>query len=93
MTHPTLNSLNKVIYDKQIRWIREVLKVLGAQGFTHLHVHSEYSLLDGGCRIGELIDRVAELGMDAVAITDHGNLFGVLDFYESAKKKGIKPII
>ena len=62
-------------------------------GFVHLHVHSEYSLLDGACRIRELINRVRELGQDAVAITDHGVMYGVVDFYKEAKKAGIKPII
>ena len=61
--------------------------------FVHLHLHSEYSLLDGGNRVDRLVDRVAELGMDAVAVTDHGNLFGAMSFYQAAKKKGIKPIL
>ena len=62
-------------------------------GFVHLHVHSEYSLLDGACRIPGLIDRAAELGQTAVALTDHGAMYGVVDFYKEAKQKGIKPII
>ncbi|CFY12039.1 DNA polymerase III, alpha subunit [Syntrophomonas zehnderi OL-4] len=61
--------------------------------FVHLHNHSEYSLLDGACRVKELVGRAAELGMSAVAITDHGVLYGVIDFYREAKKQGIKPII
>jgi len=61
--------------------------------FVHLHVHSEYSLLDGACRIPELIQKVKELGMPAVAITDHGVMYGVIDFYKIAKENGIKPII
>ncbi len=61
--------------------------------FTHLHLHTEYSLLDGACRINKLIDRVKELGQTSVAITDHGAMFGVVDFYKAAKEKGIKPII
>lgn len=61
--------------------------------FTHLHLHTEYSLLDGACRINKLIDRVAELGQESVAITDHGVMYGVIDFYKAAKEKGIKPII
>ncbi len=64
-----------------------------APDFVHLHLHSEYSLLDGGNRIGPLVDRIAELGMDAVALTDHGNLFGAVAFYEACRKKGIKPIL
>ena len=61
--------------------------------FVHLHVHTEYSLLDGFTIIDKMMDKVKELGMDAVAITDHGTMFGVVDFYKAAKKKGIKPII
>ena len=61
--------------------------------FTHLHVHTEYSLLDGMSRISELPQCVKELGMDSCAITDHGAMFGVIDFYKSCKKAGIKPII
>ena len=62
-------------------------------GFAHLHVHTQYSILDGASNIGLLMDRVKTLGMDAVAITDHGNMFGVKEFHNSATKKGIKPII
>ena len=61
--------------------------------FTHLHVHTEYSLLDGASKISELISRVKELGMDSVAITDHGVMYGVIDFYKEALAQGIKPII
>ncbi len=61
--------------------------------FTHLHVHTEYSLLDGAARIKELVASVKELGMDSVAITDHGVMFGVVDFWRECKKQGIKPII
>ncbi len=61
--------------------------------FTHLHLHTEYSLLDGACRIGKLMDRVSSLGQKSVAITDHGVMYGVIDFYNAAKEKGIKPII
>ena len=60
--------------------------------FTHLHVHTEYSLLDGSNKIKELVARVKELGMDSVAITDHGVMFGVIDFYKEAKKQGIHPV-
>ncbi len=62
-------------------------------GFVHLHVHTEYSLLDGANRIPDLISRTAELGMDSIAITDHGVMYGVIDFYKTAVKKGIKPIL
>ena len=61
--------------------------------FVHLHVHSEYSLLDGACRIKQLIQRVKELGQDAVAITDHGAMYGAIDFYKEAKANGVRPII
>ena len=61
--------------------------------FTHLHVHTEYSLLDGSNKIKELIARVKELGMDSVAITDHGVMYGVIDFYKEAQKQGIHPVI
>ena len=61
--------------------------------FAHLHLHSEYSLLDGACRVKELVAAVKELGQEAVAITDHGAMYGAVDFYKEAKKQGIKPII
>ena len=61
--------------------------------FTHLHVHTEYSLLDGSCKIKELVSRAKELGMDSMAITDHGVMYGVIDFYRAAREVGIKPII
>jgi DNA polymerase III subunit alpha len=64
-----------------------------ASRFVHLHVHTQYSLLDGAIRIDPLLKRVADFDMDAVAITDHGTMFGALTFYEKAKKAGIKPII
>ena len=61
--------------------------------FAHLHVHTEYSLLDGACRIGGMMDRVKELGQTAIAITDHGVMYGCIDFYKAAKAAGVKPII
>ena len=61
--------------------------------FTHLHVHTEYSLLDGSSKIGELAARAKELGMDSMAITDHGVMYGVIDFYRAARAAGVKPII
>ena len=61
--------------------------------FAHLHVHTEYSLLDGSNKIKECVARVKELGMDSVAITDHGVMFGVIDFYRAARAAGIKPIL
>ncbi len=64
-----------------------------ADEFVNLHVHTEYSLLDGACRIKELIRRTKELGQTAVAITDHGNMYGAVEFWNEAKKQGIKPVI
>ncbi|MDO8567203.1 MAG: DNA polymerase III subunit alpha, partial [Dehalococcoidales bacterium] len=61
--------------------------------FTHLHVHTEYSLLDGMCRISQLVARAKEMGMDSLAITDHGVMHGVIEFYQAARAAGIKPII
>ena len=61
--------------------------------FVHLHVHSEYSLLDGACRIKQLIKRAKELGQNSVAMTDHGCMYGAVEFYNEAKKEGIKPIV
>ena len=61
--------------------------------FTHLHVHTEYSLLDGSSKIKEITKRAKELGMDSLAITDHGVMYGVIEFYEAAKKAGIKPVL
>jgi DNA polymerase-3 subunit alpha len=64
-----------------------------SQGFVHLHLHTDYSLLDGACEISKLMDRAAELQMPAVAITDHGNLFAAVKFYNAAQRRNIKPII
>ena len=61
--------------------------------FTHLHVHTEYSLLDGSNKIKEYVSRVKELGMNSAAITDHGVMYGVIDFYKAARAAGIKPIL
>ena len=61
--------------------------------FVHLHVHTEYSLLDGSNKIEEYVSRVKELGMESAAITDHGVMYGVIDFYRAAKEAGIKPIL
>lgn len=61
--------------------------------FTHLHTHSYYSLLDGLSSVDELLDKCQELGMNSLAITDHGNMYGIIEFYKAAKKRGIKPII
>lgn len=61
--------------------------------FTHLHVHTEYSLLDGAARIHLLVEKAKNLGMKTLSITDHGNMFGVIPFYKACINKGIKPII
>lgn len=63
------------------------------KSFVHLHVHSEYSLLDGACKIERLVGRAAELGFPSLALTDHGNLYGIPQFYNAAKKAGVKPIL
>ena len=62
-------------------------------GFAHLHLHTQYSLLDGAIRLKDLLPRVKDLGMDTVAITDHGNMYGAVDFYKTAHKHGVKPIL
>jgi len=61
--------------------------------FVHLHLHTEFSLLDGACRMGELLDRVSELRMPAVAVTEHGNLFSAVAFHDEARQRGFKPIV
>ena len=61
--------------------------------FTHLHVHTEYSLLDGSSKIKELVHRAKELGMDSLAITDHGVMYGAIEFYKAALAEGINPIL
>ena len=63
------------------------------QNFTHLHLHTAYSLLDGAIRIPELMQHVKASGMDSVAMTDHGNMFGAIEFYKAAHQAGVKPII
>jgi DNA polymerase-3 subunit alpha len=66
---------------------------MASQGFVHLHLHTDYSLLDGACEISRVMDRAAELKMPAVAVTDHGNLFAAVKFYHAAIGRGLKPII
>src|SRR5919109_1134404 len=66
---------------------------MGQPGFVHLHLHTEFSLLDGANRIDELLDRAQQLQMPAVAMTDHGNLFGAMKFYKAAQARGINPIL
>ncbi len=61
--------------------------------FVHLHVHTEYSMLDGAARVGDLMSEVKAQGMPAIAMTDHGNVFGAFDFYKAAKSADVKPII
>ena len=63
------------------------------EDFVHLHLHTEFHLLDGACRIDRLMQKIKDLGQTAVAITDHGVMYGCVDFYKEAKKHGIKPII
>ena len=63
-----------------------------SDSFVHLHLHTEFSLLDGMIRTKDLAKRAVELGMSAVAMTDHGNLYGAIKFYQSCKKAGVKPI-
>ncbi len=69
------------------------MAVMASNNFVHLHLHTDYSLLDGACEISRLMDRAAELKMPAVAVTDHGNLFAAVRFYHAALKRGLKPII
>jgi DNA polymerase-3 subunit alpha len=66
---------------------------MNSSGFCHLHNHTEYSLLDGAARIADLVDRAVELEMPALAITDHGTMYGVIEFYQQCLERGIKPII
>ena len=61
--------------------------------FVHLHLHTEFSLLDGACRIDELLDHAAKLRMPAIAVTEHGNLFSAVTFHDEARRRGIKPIL
>ena len=61
--------------------------------FVHLHNHSEYSLLDGACRISEMVDWAFKSSAPAIALTDHGNMFGAYEFYKTAKKEGVNPIL
>jgi DNA polymerase-3 subunit alpha len=68
-------------------------KLMPRDSFVHLHLHTEYSLLDGSIRMKELMKKAAEFKMPAVAITDHGNLFGAIEFYQEAQRAGVKPII
>ncbi len=64
-----------------------------ADSFTHLHLHTEFSMLDGAARVGEVVAKAAADGQPAIGITDHGNMYGVLDFYRAAKDHGLKPIV
>ena len=66
---------------------------MSRRNFVHLHLHTDFSLLDGACRISGLVDLAARYKMPAVAITDHGNLFGAFQFYRAAVNRGVKPII
>ena len=64
-----------------------------SSGFTHLHVHTEFSMLDGAARVGELVDAAVADGQTALGITDHGNMYGILDFYRACRDRGVKPIL
>ena len=75
------------------RRAQETPAAMASDSFVHLHVHTEYSMLDGAARLGALAERTAELGMPAIAMTDHGNVFGAYEFYAKAKAAGVKPII
>src|SRR5256714_11473363 len=66
---------------------------MAQDSFVHLHVHTHYSLLDGACRVPDLVKRAKQLGMSSIAITDHGCMFGVIEFFNECKKEGIKPIL
>ena len=66
---------------------------MNSSDFVHLHLHTEYSLLDGACRLKPLMERIKSLGQTAVAITDHGNMYGAMEFYWACLDSGIKPII
>ena len=66
---------------------------MSGEQFVHLHVHTEYSMLDGAARLPDLMAETARMGMPAIAMTDHGNVFGAYDFYKKAKAAGVKPII
>src|SRR5215813_1862365 len=65
----------------------------GQAEFVHLHLHTEFSLLDGACHIDELVDQAARFGMKSLAITDHGNMFGAVHFHDACRDKGLKPIL
>ena len=77
------STKNKEVKEKKVK----------KSNFVHLHVHTHYSLLDGMCKIPKLLDRAVDFGMPAVAITDHGVMYGAIEFYKEAKKRGIQPII
>ena len=79
--------------DKRGKILEQTKLVEGTMAFSHLHVHTEYSLLDGSNKIKEYVKRVKELGMNSAAITDHGVMYGVIDFYRAAKEAGINPVI
>src|SRR5207245_8311442 len=74
-------------------WRGKIICRMSHADFVHLHLHTEYSLLDGACRLDRLMDKAHDLRFPALAITDHGVLCGAIDFYQAARNKGIKPII
>jgi hypothetical protein len=90
-------GINRVVYDisskPPARSSGSNVTARTVNEFVHLHLHTEFSLLDGACRVGELLDRAAALKMPAVAVTEHGNLFSAVTFHDAARKRGIKPIL
>ena len=92
MRHFSLNDMTRTSLSVMIELLVDRKRRL-ALSFVHLHTHTEYSLLDGSNKIKEYVARVKELGMNSAAITDHGVMFGVIDFYRAAKEAGINPII
>ena len=85
MANPEIRTAQSAVHNRS--------SSMDHEGFVHLHLHTEFSLLDGTNRIDELLDRTQQLQMPAVAITDHGNLFGAMKFYKAARARGIKPIL
>jgi DNA polymerase-3 subunit alpha len=92
-----IHRLNQVPFRNQWVWGKKMKRqaetVSSLSPFVHLHVHTEYSLLDGAIRINELLKKAGNLNMEAVAVTDHGNIFGAVELFSQASKTGVKPIL